>query len=97
MAAATAQAAKLLKLAAGPSNFELKNKIEATMATTGPRIEIVINKKGETETSVHGVQGGSCHTVSEPYEKLFGALVETTATAEAYEDPELVEIKSQAG
>ena len=67
------------------------------MATDGPRIEITIDKKGGTTTSVFGVTGGDCHLVSAPYEALFGALVETTATAEAYEDPELVEIKSQAG
>jgi hypothetical protein len=67
------------------------------MAASGPRIEITINKKGETTTSVFGVTGAACHLASEPYESLFGALVETTATAEAYEDPELVEIKSQVG
>ena len=67
------------------------------MATAGPRIEITINKKGETTTEVFGVTGGGCHVVSAPYESLFGAVVETTATAEAYEKEELVEIKSQVG
>jgi hypothetical protein len=66
------------------------------MAITGPRIEILIDKKGGTTTTVHGVTGGGCQVVSEPYEKLFGEVTETTATHEAYEDPELVEIKSQA-
>lgn len=62
-----------------------------------PRIEITIDKKGNTQTSVFGVTGGACHAVSEPYEQLFGAVIDSIATAEAYEDPELVEIKSQAG
>ena len=66
------------------------------MATTGPRIEITVDKKGVTTTSAFGVRGGDCHLVTEPYEKLFGAVIDTVATAEAYEDPEMVEIKSQA-
>jgi len=67
------------------------------MAITGPRIEIIVDKKGSTATTVHGVTGGGCHTVSQPYEALFGAVTDTVATSEAYEDPELVEIKSHAG
>ena len=62
-----------------------------------PRIEITIDKKGNTQTAVFGITGGACHLASEPYEQLFGAVIDSIATSEAYEDPELVEIKSQAG
>ena len=67
------------------------------MAITGPRIEILIDRKGGTTTSVHGVTGASCHEVSAGYEALFGSLISTEATTEAYEKGEEVEIKSHAG
>lgn len=67
------------------------------MPTTenGPRIEIVVDKKGNPTTQVFGAPGQSCHNVSEPFEKLFGDVLETEATAEAYEDPHELEIDVQ--
>ena len=63
------------------------------MATTGPRIEITIAKNGETDTKVFGVEGASCRTLSSPWEALFGDVITTTDTTEAFEDPELIEVK----
>jgi hypothetical protein len=65
------------------------------MPITGPRIEVTVDKKGVGTTSVIGIQGGSCHALSEGYENLFGDVIETVDTAEAYEEPEEVEIKSE--
>lgn len=65
------------------------------MSSTGPRIEITVRKNGETSTEVFGVPGGNCHLVSGPYEKLLGDIMSTTAKTDAYEDPELVEIKGE--
>lgn len=64
------------------------------MSKDGPRIEIIVSKNGQTTTQVFGVAGGACHVVSDAYERLFGDVVATAATAEAYEDPEQVEIKA---
>jgi len=65
------------------------------MPITGPRIEITVSPKGEATTAVFGVQGGSCRALTEGYENLFGEVEETLDTAEAYEDPEEIEIKGE--
>jgi len=65
------------------------------MAVTGPRIEITIAKNGETDTKVFGVEGASCRTLSAPWESLFGGVIATADTTEAFEDPELVEVKGK--
>jgi hypothetical protein len=62
---------------------------------SGPRIEITVNPRGETRTQVFGITGDGCKVASAEYEMLFGDVLEHTATAEAYEDPEQVEIKNQ--
>lgn len=63
--------------------------------TAERRIEITVDKKGNPTTKVIGCSGGDCQVVSKPYEELFGDVLETEATAEAYEDPEQIEIDIQ--
>ena len=65
------------------------------MPHNGPRIEITVNKKGEGQTAVFGVQGAGCHTLTEGFEAIFGDVLETADTMEAFENPEEVEIKSE--
>jgi hypothetical protein len=60
-----------------------------------PRIEIVVDKKGGTETTVHGITGGGCKVASEGYEALFGAVESEVQTHEAFEEPEQVEMKAK--
>jgi len=67
------------------------------MAITGPRIEITVDPKGQTTTEVIGVPGDDCKAVSAEYEALFGDVLEHKATAEAYEEPEEIEIKAEQG
>ncbi len=67
------------------------------MPITGPRIEITVHKNGETTHEVHGAQGDSCKTASRGWEALFGEVISTQSTMEAYEEPEKVEIKGQQG
>ncbi len=65
------------------------------MPTSGPRIEIIVDPKGITRTEAIGIQGGDCQLATAPYEIRFGDIIDVVATAEAYEDPHEVEIKSQ--
>jgi len=67
------------------------------MPTSGPRIEITVDPKGITRTEAIGIQGGACQLATAPYEALYGDVLDTVATSEAYEDPHEVEIKSQQG
>jgi len=64
------------------------------MAATGPRIEITVSPTGETDTKVFGVEGTSCRKLSAGWEALFGAVISSSDTVEAYEEPHDVEIKS---
>lgn len=64
---------------------------------SGPRIEITVSPKGETQTRVFGLQGESCKVASAPYEQLYGGIISTEATSEAYEDPHEIEIDVQQG
>jgi len=61
------------------------------------QVEIIIAKDGTTRTTVHGAVGDSCKLLSAPYEALFGGVIATEATADAYEDPHEVEIKAEQG
>jgi len=65
--------------------------------SVGPRIEILVSPKGETTTQVFGVEGGNCHALTAPYEALFGDVLSTSDTMEAYEDPHEIEIKTEQG
>lgn len=65
------------------------------MSYTGSRIEIIVDKKGNSTTKVIGVPGEGCRVASAPYEALFGAVASSEATNEAYESPEEVEIKTE--
>lgn len=67
------------------------------MPTAGPRIEITVDPKGITKTEVIGMQGERCKAASASYDKLFGEVLDTIATSEAYEDQQEIEIKMQQG
>jgi len=67
------------------------------MSADGPRIEVIVDPKGVTKTTTFGLQGGACRLATAGYEARFGEVLETEATADAYEDPHEVEIKSQQG
>jgi hypothetical protein len=62
---------------------------------SGPRIEIIVDKTGETDTKVFGVIGAGCRALSKSWEELFGSVVSSSDTIEAYEDEHEVEIKSE--
>jgi len=64
---------------------------------SGPRIEITVDPKGITRTEAKEIKGGGCKLATAPYEALYGDVLDTVATAEAYEDEHVVEIKSQQG
>jgi hypothetical protein len=65
--------------------------------TRGPRIEVVVDKQGNAETTVHEVPGTNCHAVSASIEACFGAVTSTQSTIEAFEAPEEVKIKAKQG
>jgi len=58
----------------------------------GARIEITVDKAGNATTHVFGVTGESCRVASRPFEELFGSVLTSKATEEAYERPEEVNI-----
>lgn len=62
---------------------------------TGPRIEIHIDTKGNPTTKVVGVSGAVCHAITAPYEAMYGEVLDSHATTEAFEKPEEVEIKAK--
>jgi|15BtaG_2_1085339.scaffolds.fasta_scaffold00028_58 hypothetical protein len=67
----------------------------STAQHTGPRIEILVDKKGNPTVSAPGVGGGDCKIKSAGYESLFGDVIETQATSEAFEDEPEIEIKME--
>jgi len=67
------------------------------MSITGPRIEIIVDSKGVSRNEAIGIGGDGCQLATAPYEALQGDVLDTVATAEAYESPEEIEIKSQEG
>jgi hypothetical protein len=66
------------------------------MKITGPRVIVTVHPDGTATTAVKDVQGGNCKLASRGFESLFGNTLSMVETADAFEDPEKVEIKQEA-
>lgn len=62
------------------------------MSCEGPRLEITVDCKGKSSLTVIGVPGGACLMASAPYDAVLGKMLNSQATADAYEEPEKVRI-----
>ena len=65
------------------------------MATaTGPRIEVIVDKQGRPSIEPKEL-GARCQEATSIFDNVYGDVLSSQATAEAYEPPEEVEIDIQ--
>lgn len=68
-----------------------------TLTASGARIEIIVDKKGDPTIMPCEIPGGKCTAATAKLEALFGEVMDTQSTTEAYEEAQEVEIETKQG